>query len=96
MCDILAGKEVFMTQLSISIPDTLAQFAEQQAVHQGYGTISDYLGSLLQETQKRQIRQELEAKLLEALKEPAEPVTDAFWKQLEEEIYQKHPELHDA
>jgi antitoxin ParD1/3/4 len=85
-----------MTQLSITIPDALALFAQKQAVREGYGTVSDYLGSVLSEMQKRQARQELEAKLLEGLQSPLVEMTDGDWQGLEEEIYRKHPEARDG
>jgi antitoxin ParD1/3/4 len=81
---MVPGKELVMTTVSITIPDGLIHFAEQQAIREGYGTISDYLGAVLEEKQKRQARQELDAKLLEGLQSPLIELTEADWQALEE------------
>jgi hypothetical protein len=74
-----------MMQLTIDIPEPLAQFAGLQAVREGYGTISDYLASLLMDKQRRQ----LNTKLLRGLESPDVVVGDELVKQLAEKLSAK-------
>jgi antitoxin ParD1/3/4 len=77
-----------MTTLNISLPDSLKDFAEEQAALGGYPSPSDYIRSLLSEAQDRRDRAQLEGKLLAAL--DAEPVEmrPADWDQLRERVRQ--------
>jgi antitoxin ParD1/3/4 len=82
-----------MTTMNISLPDEMKEFIETQMSHEGYASASEYLRTLIREAQKRQARQELEAKLLEGLQSPASEMTDADWSALRERIYERSPEL---
>jgi antitoxin ParD1/3/4 len=75
-----------MTNLSISIPDSLKDFVEQQVALGGYRTPSDYIRSLLCEAQDRKDRVELEGKLIAAL--DAEPIEmrASDWSQMRDRV----------
>jgi len=77
-----------MTTLSISLPDNLKDFVEEQAALGGYPTPSDYIQSLLCEAQDFKDRAALERKLLAAL--DAEPVEmgSADWDLMRERVRQ--------
>ena len=49
------------------LPDEMKAFVSPQAAREGFGTTSEYLGSLIRDTQRRLAKQALEAKLLEGL-----------------------------
>jgi len=72
-----------MTTFNISLPDSLKAFLEDQVTSGGYGTASEYIQSLLHEARERE---ELEAKLLEALDEEAVEMTDADWEGLRKRV----------
>jgi antitoxin ParD1/3/4 len=74
-----------MTSLTISLPDDIKAFVEDQAARGGFVSIDDYLASLLRETRLRQSKQELEEKLLEGLKGPFTEMTPEEWESIERE-----------
>jgi len=82
-----------MTTMNISVPDEMKAFVEAQMAQEGYASASEYLRALIRDAQKRQAKQELEAKLLEGLQSPVSEMTDADWSTLRQRIYDKNPEL---
>ena len=68
-----------MTTMNISVPDEMKAFVEAQMAQEGYASASEYLRALIRDAQKRQAKQELEAKLLEGLQSPVSEMTDADW-----------------
>jgi antitoxin ParD1/3/4 len=74
-----------MTTMNISVPDEMKAFVEVQMAQEGYASASEYLRALIREAQKRRARQELEAKLLEGLHEPAVEMTRGDWDSIERE-----------
>jgi antitoxin ParD1/3/4 len=75
-----------MTTLSISLPDSLKDFVEEQAALGGYSTPSDYIRSLLREAQDRKDRGKIEGKLLAALASEAEEMKPADWDRMRERV----------
>jgi len=74
------------TALNVSLPETTRLWVEEQVKKQGYGTVSEYIRQLLREEQKRQLRQEVDANLLDALKSGAPtPLTRKDWEDIERE-----------
>jgi antitoxin ParD1/3/4 len=65
--------------MNISLPDPMKEFIEAQTSKEGYGSVSEYLRSIIREVQKRQARRELEAKLLEGLQGPTVEMTREDW-----------------
>ena len=56
-----------MSTVTISLPDSLREFVEQQVEHRGYGNVSEYFRTLLREAQQRETERRLEELLLEGL-----------------------------
>ena len=76
-----------MTTVSLSLPEDLQNFLNQQIAAGGYGTASDYISNLLRQEQERAERKRLEALLLEGLDsgEPLE-VDEAWWSDKREAL----------
>jgi antitoxin ParD1/3/4 len=74
-----------MATMNVSLPDEMKAFVEAQATKEGFGTTSEYLRSVIRDVQKRQAKQELEAKLLEGLQGPAVPMTREDWDSIKRE-----------
>jgi antitoxin ParD1/3/4 len=72
-----------MTNMNVSLPDSLKDYVEEQVAAGGYGTSSEYLRELIRADKKRKAQERLEALLLEGLEsgDPI-PVTPRFWKEL--------------
>ena len=72
-----------MTNMNISLPETLKAYVEEQVSYGGYGTVSEYLRELIREDKKRKSQERLESFLLEGLDsgDPV-PVTPEFWQAL--------------
>jgi len=83
-----------MTTVTISLPESLKEFIDQQLATKGYGNVSEYFRSLLREAQKEEAEARLEALLLEGLAGGGDiPLTPEFWKDLKAEargIAMKH------
>ena len=76
-----------MTTVTISLPESLKTFIDQQLATKGYGNVSEYFRSLLREAQEREEDERLEALLLEGLASGGKDIrlTKAFWKDLKSE-----------
>ena len=76
-----------MTTVTISLPESLKSFVNEQLATKGYGNVSEYFRSLLREAQQRDEDARLEALLLEGLATGDKdiPLTRAFWKDLKTE-----------
>jgi antitoxin ParD1/3/4 len=74
-----------MTTMNISLPDEMKAFIEAQLARDGYASASEYLRALIRDAQKRQAKQELEAKLLEGLQGPATEMTPEDWEDMRRE-----------
>lgn len=71
-----------MTKLNVALPENLKAFVDEQVAARGYGTASEYIGSLIREAQEQQEQQELEAKLVAAFGDEAEEMGKADWDEL--------------
>lgn len=56
-----------MTNMNVSLPETLKEYVENQVAQGGYGTVSEYLRELIRADKKRKAEDHLEALLLEGL-----------------------------
>ena len=76
-----------MTTVTISLPETLKTFIDEQLATKGYGNVSEYFRSLLRNAQEREEEARLETLLLEGLTTGGAdiPLTRAFWKDLKTE-----------
>lgn len=72
-----------MTNMNISLPETLKTYVEEQVTSGGYGTASEYLRELIREDKKRKAQERLESFLLDGLDSGGPvPVTPDFWQAL--------------
>jgi antitoxin ParD1/3/4 len=78
----------FMTQLKVSLPEPLGEFVVEQAAKSGKRSPDDYVASLVDEARRREIRKEIESKLIEGLEsgEPT-PMTESDWAEIREQVH---------
>jgi len=71
-----------MTTFTISLPESMQAFVEEQVAKGGYSTACEYIRQLIHQHQKQGEKQQIEALLLEGLNsgEPME-IADAWWEQ---------------
>jgi antitoxin ParD1/3/4 len=76
-----------MTTVTISLPESLKTFIDEQLATNGYGNVSEYFRSLLRAAQEREEDARLEALLLEGLTTGGDDIrlTREFWKDLKTE-----------
>ncbi len=76
-----------MTTVTISLPESLKTFIDEQLATKGYGNVSEYFRSLLRAAQEREEEARLETLLVEGLNAGgrAIPVNREFWKDLRSE-----------
>lgn len=76
-----------MATVTISLPDSLKTFIDEQLATKGYGNVSEYFRSLLREAQEREADAHLEKLLLEGLASGGKdiPLNRAFWADLKTE-----------
>jgi antitoxin ParD1/3/4 len=79
-----------MTTVTVSLPESLRAFIDQQLATKGYGNVSEYVRSLLREAQERDAEARLEALLVEGLATGGEDIriTREFWRDLKREATQ--------
>jgi antitoxin ParD1/3/4 len=69
--------------VTISLPDSLRAFVEEQVAAKGYGNVSEYFRTLIREAQAREADARLEALLLQGLASGAPVRADRkFWTEL--------------
>lgn len=76
-----------MTTITISLPESLKAFIDEQLATKGYGNVSEYFRSLLRAAQEEEAEAKLEALLAEGLATGGDdiPLTREFWKDLKAE-----------
>jgi antitoxin ParD1/3/4 len=76
-----------MTTLTISLPESLRDFIEQQVKTKGYGNTSEYVRSLVRDAQEAESNKRLEVLLLEGLESGGEDIEadQKFWSDLRTE-----------
>jgi antitoxin ParD1/3/4 len=80
---------VSMTTVTISLPESLKAFLDQQIATKGYGNVSEYFRSLLRDARQADQDARLETLLLEGLAGGTDiPLTGEFWKELRAEARQ--------
>lgn len=80
-----------MSVIQLTLPDSLRELVEEQAVMLGPKTAADYLCDLIRKEQRRVVLAKLEGPLLEGLNSgPPIEVTDEFWKDLRRRARERH------
>jgi antitoxin ParD1/3/4 len=73
--------------LSIPVPPAMDAFIHERIATQGFHTVSEYVRALIRADQQRAAREQLEAKLLEAVERgDYREVTPEFWQRLRNAI----------
>jgi antitoxin ParD1/3/4 len=62
-----------MESVNIALPEALESFVRSRVSAGGYGSVSEYVGALIREDQKRQAEERIDGLLREAL-ESGEPI----------------------
>jgi antitoxin ParD1/3/4 len=78
-----------MATITISLPDSLKTFIEEQVTGEGFGTVSEYLRALVRDEQKRRAQTRLESLLLEGLQSETSEMTEEDWADIREEVRQR-------
>ena len=76
-----------MTTVTISLPESLKTFIDEQLATKRYGNVSEYFRTLLRDAQAREEDARLEALLVEGMTAGGDdiPLTRAFWTDLKAE-----------
>ncbi len=75
--------------MNVSLPEELKQFAEAQTKN-GYSTPSEYVRELIRNDQRRRMKDQVDAMLLEGLRSgDSIPVDAKFWDDLKQEAITK-------
>jgi antitoxin ParD1/3/4 len=75
-----------MPNVTISLPEPLKAFVDQQMASRGFGNVSEYFRTLLREAQEKERETRLEELLLEGLNKGEDiPLDKTFWKELRAE-----------
>jgi antitoxin ParD1/3/4 len=75
-----------MTTLTISLPDSLKTFIDDQIASKGYGNVSEYIRGLLRDAQAKEQDARLEMLLLEGLASQRIPLDADFRQRLEAKL----------
>lgn len=73
-----------MATINVVLPETLEAFAAEQARRHGLAGVGDYLRTLL-DAARRQVDEDVEAKLIEGLDSERIDATPEFWDSLRTE-----------
>lgn len=80
-----------MTTVTISMPESLKEFIDQEVQAKSYGNVSEYVRGLLREAQTREADARLQTLLLEGLTSGEDiPLTQNFWRELKADAAQIH------
>jgi antitoxin ParD1/3/4 len=86
-----------MTRLTITLPESLKTFVEDQSARDGYESPDAFVAALIREAQRCLEDEEVEAKLVEGLESgPATPMTRGDWDAIRAEVHRRHSERPDG
>ncbi len=70
--------------LSVELPEEIVAFVQEQAVAKGFGSVSEYVKSLVSVAQAQSLRAYLAEAIEEGLQSPLMEITDADWARYHE------------
>ncbi|MCC5601019.1 type II toxin-antitoxin system ParD family antitoxin [Nostoc favosum] len=71
-----------MSNINISLPESMKVFVEEQVAEGGYGSVSEYLQELITQDQKRKMQEHIEELLIAGLESgEAIEINDEWWQQ---------------
>lgn len=78
---------IMMTNLNISLSDTMREFIDQQLQAKGYSSADEYIVDLIRQEQEKEAQKQIEKLLLEGLNsgEPIE-MTEEWWTNKRKEV----------
>ena len=53
--------------MNISLPERMREWVEERVVADGYGTASEFIRALIRQEQRREVQENLDQKLIEAI-----------------------------
>jgi antitoxin ParD1/3/4 len=62
--------------MNLSLPPAMKRWVEEQVKAGGYGTASEYVRDVLRRARERQLRRQIDAKLIGAVEDGADTVMD--------------------
>jgi len=72
--------------MNISLPPTLKDWVDEQVSRRGFGTASEFVRQMLREEQQRELRQRIDAALVEGIESgPSTPMTTQDWDDIRRE-----------
>ena len=72
--------------MNISLPPTLKDWVDEQVSRRGFGTASEFVRQMLREEQQRELRQRIDAALVEGIESgPSTPMTPQDWDDIRRE-----------
>ena len=72
--------------MNISLPPTLKDWVDEQVSRRGFGTASEFVRQMLREEQQRQLRERIDAALVEGIESgPSTPMTAQDWDDIRRE-----------
>jgi len=75
-----------METVSVTLPESIKQYVEDQVAKGGYGSVSDYMRHLVETDQREQARAALESEVLKGLNSgESTPMTSEVWRAIREE-----------
>ncbi|MGH9440060.1 MAG: type II toxin-antitoxin system ParD family antitoxin [Terriglobia bacterium] len=74
-----------MNTMNVSLPDTLKEFVDHQVASGRYSSVSEYVGELIREDEKRKSQERLEAMLLEGLNSESSAMRPEDWDEIRRE-----------
>jgi len=78
-----------MTTVTISMPESLKDFIDQEVQTKGYGNVSEYVRGLLRDAQVKEADARLESLLLEGLASGEDiAINEDFWRDLKADAKQ--------
>lgn len=86
-----------MDTMNIALPQSMKQFVQQQVAAGGYSSVSEYIRQLIRTDEKEQLRVALEAEILKGLNSGDSTVmTDQDWRQIRNEVRQRHARRNES
>lgn len=81
-----------MATMNISLPDDMKAFIEAEASRKGFGTVSEYMRTIIRENQERAARRgDIDSLLLEGLDSgPATPLGAADWETIRRQLDERN------
>jgi antitoxin ParD1/3/4 len=80
-----------METVSVTLPESIKQYVEDQVAKGGYSSVSDYMRHLVETDQREQARAALESEVLKGLNSgESTPMTSEDWRAIREETERRH------